>query len=322
MKETILSIQSPLGPPIELAQFTWRGTQPKKTISIVSGIQGNHLNGIYLCSRLVRFLNSVESGNEPGYYLKGVIKIIPTINLPAIQEGKGLWSFHDLDMNLAFPGNDQGEVPEQIAATVCRQTNDSQFGIILQSGDTHYDDAPHLLCLNPDGLAKNFARSLAIKNAREPKTSSTFRFCLYDQWVDQMITSVILSAGKPNHLDIPLCENILPGLINSLLWSEVLGNNQKKPIKYQMKFNRQSNEEFVTSHAGGFFIPTVKLGSEVTKGQKIGEIVDIHSNTTLESILSSSNGYLVTLRHHPMVYQSELLATLLGKPKFPFWPIK
>ena len=322
MKETILSIQSPLGPPTELAQFTWRGTQPKKTISIVSGIQGNHLNGIYLCSRLVRFLNSVESGNEPGYYLKGVIKIIPTINLPAIQEGKGLWSFHDLDMNLAFPGNDQGEVPEQIAATVCRQTNDSQFGIILQSGDTHYDDAPQLLCLNPDGLAKNFARSLAIKNAREPKTSSTFRFCLYDQWVDQMITSIILSAGKPNHLDIPLCENILPGLINSLLWSGVLGNNQKKPIKYQMKFNRQSNEEFVTSHAGGFFIPTVKLGSEVTKGQKIGEIVDIHSNTTLESILSSSNGYLVTLRHHPMVYQSELLATLLGKPKFPFWPIK
>ena len=322
MKETILSIQSPLGPPTELAQFTWRGTQPKKTIAIVSGVQGNHLNGIYLCSRLIRFLNSVESGNEPGYYLKGVIKIIPTINLPAIQEGKGLWSFHDLDMNLAFPGNDQGEVPEQIAATVCRQTNDSQFGIILQSGDTHYDDAPHLLCLNPDGLAKNFARSLAIKNAREPKTSSTFRFCLYDQWVDQMITSVILSAGKPNHLDIPLCENILPGLINSLLWSEVLGHNQKKPIKYQMKFNRQSNEEFVTSHAGGFFIPTVKLGSEVTKGQKIGEIVDMHSNTTLESILSSSNGYLVTLRHHPMVYQSELLATLLGKPKFPVWPSK
>ena len=106
MKETILSIQSPLGPPTELAQFTWRGTQPKKTIAIVSGVQGNHLNGIYLCSRLIRFLNSVESGNEPGYYLKGVIKIIPTINLPAIQEGKGLWSFHDLDMNLAFPGND------------------------------------------------------------------------------------------------------------------------------------------------------------------------------------------------------------------------
>ena len=322
MKEIILSIQSPLGPPTELLQFTWRRAQAKNTISIVSGIQGSHLNGIYLCSQLVRFLNSVESGKEPGYYLKGVIKIIPTTNLPAIQEGKGLWSFHDLDMNLAFPGNYQGEVPEQIAATVCRQTKDSQFGIILQSGDTHYDDAPHLLCLNPDGLAKDFARSLAIKNVREPKISSAFSLCLYDQWAGQMITSVILSAGKPNHLDIPLCETILPGLINSLLWSGVLGNDQKKSIRYQLKFNRQSNEQFVISHAGGFFIPIVKLGSEVKKGQKIGEIVDIHSNNTLESILSSSSGYLVTLRNHPMVYQGEVLAILLGKPKFPFWPIK
>ena len=84
MKETILSIQAPLGPPIELTQFIWEGTQPKNNISIVSGIQGNHLNGIYLCSRLVRFLNSVESGKESGYYLKGVIKIIPATNLPAI----------------------------------------------------------------------------------------------------------------------------------------------------------------------------------------------------------------------------------------------
>ena len=69
-------------------------------------------------------------------------------------------------------------------------------------------------------------------------------------------------------------------------------------------------------------MPIVKLGSEVTKGQKIGEIVDIHSNTTLESIFSSSSGYLVTLRNHPMVYQREVLAILLGKQKFPFWPIK
>ena len=91
MKETILSIPSPLGPSIDLTQFSWEGTRPKETVSIIAGIQGNHLNGIYLCSRLIRFLDSVEVGKEPNYYLKGRIKIIPAVNLPAIQEGKGLW---------------------------------------------------------------------------------------------------------------------------------------------------------------------------------------------------------------------------------------
>jgi uncharacterized protein len=319
VKETILSIQSPLGPPIELAQFNWKGPKPKNSISIVSGIQGNQLNGIYLCSRLIRFLNSVESGNEPGYYLKGTIKIIPAINSPAIFEGKALWSFHDLDMNLAFPGNDQGEVTEQIAASVYRHTKSSQFGIILQGADLNYNDAPHLFSLNPDGLAKDFSRSLGVKNVREPKNSPTFKLSLYSHWIDKMITSVVLSAGKENHLDITLCEAILPGLINSLLWTEALGNDQKKIIKYPVKFNRQNKEAFISSHAGGFFLPKVTLGSEIKKGQKVGDIFDIHSNSTLESVLASSSGYLVTLRNHPIIYQKEVIAVLLENPKFRFW---
>jgi uncharacterized protein len=320
VKEIILSIESPLGPPTQLVQFTWKGDKSTNTISIVSGIQGNHLNGIYLCSRLVRFLNLVELGKEPGYYLKGVIKIIPTINIPAVQEGKGLWSFHELDMNLSFPGSDQGEVTEQIAATVCRQTKDSQFGVILQSPDIHYNDAPHLICLNPDGFAKDFLKSLGMKFAREPIVSSNFKLSLYNQWMDQIITSVILSLGKPSHLDIDLCETIFPYLINSLLWTKVLGNDQKKPIKHQLRFNKRKHELFIRSHAGGFFLPAVKLGSEIKKGQLIGSIFDIHSNTLLESISANSSGYLVSLRDNPIVYQREILAILLVNPKFGFWP--
>ena len=322
MKETILSISSPLGPPVDLIQFSWEGALSKETISIVSGIQGNHLNGIYLCSRLIRFFNSVEAGKEPNYYLKGKIKIIPAVNLPAIQEGKSLWSFYNLDMNLAFPGNGQGEIVERIATAVYQHTKGSQFGIILQNAENHYEDDPHLFCLNPDGLTKDFARSLGPKNAREPKDSPIFRLCLYSQWMKQMITSVILSAGKPNHLDKPLCETLFSGLVNSFLWIGVLGNDRKKPKKYPLRFNRQNNEQFVFSHSGGFFLPMVKLGSEVKKGQKIGDVVDVYSGIVLESIVAQSSGYLVTLRNYPMVYQKEVLAVLLGKPRSRFWPFK
>ena len=319
MKETILSIQSPLGPPIELVQFTWKGSKPKNSVSIVSGIQGNQLNGIYLCSRLIRFLNSVESGEESRYYLKGAIKIIPAINSPAILEGKALWSLHDLDMNLAFPGNEQGEVTEQIANSVCRHTKDSQFGIIIQSADLNYNDAPHLFCLNPDGLVKDFSKSLGVRNVREPKNSPTFKLSLHSHWIDEMITSVVLSAGKANHLDITLCESILPGLINSLLWAGALGNDNKKIIKYKARFNKQNKEIFVSSHAGGFFLSRVKLGSEIQKGQKIGNIFNIYTNAILESVLANSSGYLVTLRNNSIVYQNEVLAVLLEKSKFIFW---
>ena len=320
MKETILSIPSPLGSPIDLLKFSWEGTRARETISIVAGIHGNHLNGIYLCSQLIRFLNSVEAGNEPDYYLNGRIEVIPAINLPAIQEGKRLWSFDDLDMDLAFPGSNQGEVTEQIANAVYQHTKDSQYGIILYNGDKHYEDAPHLVCLKPDGLTKDFARSLGLQNAREPENSNIFQLCLYNQWLDQKITSVILSAGKPNHLNILLCETLFPGLVNSLLWTGTLANIRKKTKKYSVRFNRSDREQFILAGSGGFFLSLVQVGSKIKKAQKIGEIVDLYSGVTHESLLAKSSGYVLTLRDYPVVYQKEVLAVLLEKHKFGFWP--
>ena len=321
MKEIILSIPSPLGSPtIDLWKFSWEGTRSKETTTIVAGLHGNHLNGIYLCSQLIRFLDTVEAGKAPGYNLNGRIKIIPAINLPAIQEGNRLWSFDGLDMDLAFSGNDQGETTEHTASMVYRHTKNSQYGIILHNGDNHYEDAPHMLCLKPDGLNKDFARSLGPLNAREPEKSPTFRLSLYSQWLDQKITSVIICAGKPNHLNISLCETLFSGIVNGLLWTGALTHNRKKPKKYPVRFNNREKEEFVFASSGGFFLPLVQPGSEVKKGQKIGEIIDLYSGITHESLLAKLSGQVVTLRDYPVVYQKEVLAILLEKQKFRFWP--
>lgn len=321
MKETILSISSPFGPSIDLLKFSWEGNSRNETISIVSGLHGNQLNGIYLCSRLTHFLDSVEAGKEPNYYLNGLINIIPAVNIPAIQEGNSLWSFNDLDTNLTFPGNKYGEISERIAATVYQHTKNSQFGIILKSANSHYDDAPHLSCLNLDRLTKDFASSLGPKILRGTKNSTILHLSLHKQWLEEM-SAVVLSAGKPNHLDQSLCETLFSGLVNSLLWTGVLGNDLKKPTKYQLQFTKENNEEFIVSHSGGFFLPAVKLGAEIETGQKIGDIVDLYSGIVLESFLSQSSGHLITLRDYPIVYEKELLAILLNKSKLSFWPFK
>ena len=113
-----------------------------------------------------------------------------------------------------------------------------------------------------------------------------------------------------------------PNLINSLLWAKVLGNDLKKPIKHQLRFNKRSHEQFILSNSGGLFLPAVKLGSKIKKGQIIGSIFDINSNALLELIEANSSGYLVTLRDNPMVHQKEILAILLMNPKFSFWPLQ
>jgi len=318
MQETILSIPSPLGSSIDLLKFSWEGIRPRTTTSIVTGIYGNHLNGIYICTKLINFLNSVELGKEPNYGLKGRITVVPTINLSAIEEGNRLWSFDDLDPNFLFPGNEQGEITERTAAAVYQHTKNSQYGIILHNGDNHYEDAPHMVCMKPDGLTKDFIRSFGLTNAREPDKSPITGLSLYNQWLEQRMASVILSAGKPNYLNIPLCEILFSGMINSLLWTEVLSHSHKKPKKYPVKFNKPDKEQFLFAGSGGIFLPLVKPGSEVKKGQKIGEIINLYSGVTHETILAKSNGYVLTLRDYPLVYQKEVLAIVLEKKSFVF----
>jgi hypothetical protein len=121
-------------------------------------------------------------------------------------------------------------------------------------------------------------------------------------------------------LDRALCETLFAGLVNSLLWTGVLVNKRKKAKKYPVRFNNRNNEKFVFAGAGGFFLLLVQPGSEIKKGQKIGEIVDMYSGTVIDSPLAQSDGYLVTLRDYPVVYQKEVLAVLLKKQKFSFWP--
>ena len=94
----------------------------------------------------------------------------------------------------------------------------------------------------------------------------------------------------------------------------------KKPKKFLVRFNSRDKEQFVFADSGGFFLPLIQPGSEIKKGQKIGEIVDLYSGVTHESLLAKSSGYVLTLRDYPVVYQKEVLAVLLEKHKFGFWP--
>ena len=62
------------------------------------------MNGLYINSLLTRFLDGVVAGYEPDFKLKGRVQIFPVVNIHAAQSGDRLWSYDDLDLDLAFPG--------------------------------------------------------------------------------------------------------------------------------------------------------------------------------------------------------------------------
>ena len=280
MKEKVLSIPTPFGAPLDLYKNTWGKTGD--TLSIVSGLQGDHLNGMYLNSRLSQFLDSVVEGIDPNYTLKGRVVSFPVANLNAIQSGSKLWPYDGLDMDLAFPGNPQGETTEALASAIYTHTADSYWGFILQSAPPHYEDAPHLLTLKVDGRIKNLCRDLQIETARKINESTKANLLYHLHVLD--IAAVTLSAGSPRTLNRPQCETLFQGIVNFMVAERILHDKRKSKPEENTKpqFYEATDEVNVLATTAGMFLKEVKVGTTVQKGQQIGEIRDIYSGKRLE----------------------------------------
>jgi uncharacterized protein len=313
VKEKVLSIPTPFGGPLDLYKNTWG--KSGDTLSIVSGLQGDHLNGIYLNSLLSQFFDSVVKGIDPNYTLKGRVVSFPVANLNAIQSGSKLWIYDGMDMDLAFPGNPQGETTEALASAIYTHTADSYWGLILQSAPPHYENAPHIQTLKVNGKIKKLCRDLQIKTAR--KINESTKANLLNHWHVQDIAAITISAGSPQNMNRPQCETLFQGIVNFMVAEKLLNDKRKLKPEENTKpqFYEANDEVEVLAGTAGMFLKEIKVGTAVQKGQQIGEIRDIYSGKRLEKITASAEGFIVTLRQYPIVYEKEPIATILSKKK-------
>ena len=313
MKEKILTLPNPFGGDLKLYKNTWgKSGEP---LSIVSGLQGDHLNGMFLNSHLTQFLDSIVDGLDPHYTLTGQVQTFPVVNANAVQSGSRLWPLDGMNMDLAFPGNPDGETAEAIASTIWQHTKDSFWGIILQSAPPHYEHAPHIQTYKPDGRVKKMYRDLQIETVRRQKESSTQKVNLFHQWQD--ISSVILSAGSPRTINLQQCETLFQSILNFMKAEGILKDHRNKKSEHKTKTRiYQSDEEIaVRTRTAGMFLKEVKVGNHLKQGQIIGEVRDIYSGKRLEEITAPEDGLLITLRQYPIVYEKEPMAIILTAKK-------
>ncbi len=320
MKKEILNIPTPFGEPLILYKNQW-GPESGDTLSIVSGLQGDRLNGLMVASRLSRFLNDVESGNEAGYQIQGCIQIFPVVNYKAWETGSAHWPFDGQDVDLTFPGMESGELTETICNTVIQHTAESDYGIILQTGEKHYEEAPHVKLIAPNRKRRTLTRSLGFHTVREVAESPSLILNLAKQWDLMGLHPFILCAGKSQTYHPQYCDLLLDGIVNFMRAEGLLSHHREKASQRETAFFDAQSEYPVLTREAGLFYPEPVIGTTVKEGEKLGEVRDLYQGTVLEQIHAPEEGYVVTLRDHPMVHEKELVAILLGeKNRRWFWP--
>jgi uncharacterized protein len=319
--EKSLTIQGPCGEAGSLQFSTWDGKKRFDSISIVTGLQGNEVNGTYVALKLANFISKVEAGKSKGYRLLGKVQIIPVVNFLAFEEGKKSWAFDELDLSFAFPGNSNGEVSEKICQEILKITMDATYGVVLESADSCYLDFPHVNIWNSDRKLKKAANSLQLGAVRICEESPHFQTQLVRFWMDREIQSLSVSCGKLSSLNIPSSKLIVEGLINLMVCLDILELTEEPKEKKKIPFFNPGDQSTILANESGFFVPEVTVGEYVEEEQVLGKVLEVQTGSMLEEVVAPKPGLLLTIRDYPTVYQSEVLAQILTpKQGLSFWP--
>lgn len=142
MKEEILfTIDAPYRPALPVRG--WRFGNPEgRDLAVMGALRGNEIQQMYVCGRLISALQTAES--EGALSPDCGILVVPCANQFSMNVGRRFWAADNTDINRMFPGYDQGETTQRIAARLFGALQGYRWGVHLTSFYLPGDHLPHV----------------------------------------------------------------------------------------------------------------------------------------------------------------------------------
>ncbi len=246
---------------LNIPVFVARGARPGPTLCVTAGIHGDEINGVEVARR-------VFVGTDPKA-LAGTLVTLPMLNADGFRSGSRYLSDRR-DLNRYFPGSSRGSVASIIAdALFTHVVSDCDALVDLHTASFHRTNAPQIRVDVDDArsfeLARHFSGGIIIAG-KGPRGS------LRREAVEAGVPAIIYEAGEPMRFEP---DKIEPGVEGVRSVMRFLGMLQGKPVLIPAdRIFRGSTWSRVPAGKAGFFFPEADLGDRVTRGQKIGYVVD------------------------------------------------
>lgn len=261
---------------IQFPFYLIEGKEEGPTICVTAGIHGCEYASIIAAIRLYKKLNPVE--------VKGNIKIIPIVNLPAFKNRiMSVCPVDNKNLNGLFPGNKNGSYSEQLVFKLFNGfIKGSDYYLDLHGGDLFEKVIPFVIVHKSsnkavDQKAKELAENYGTKDI-------LFTTLNGDTYQDQGFTfsyaaengipAIQAEQGGIGQVEEKDVLNHINGLYNVLKFVGSLKGtfSQKNKINY---FNQYA---YVRSNHEGIFYHRCKIGDQVNEGDELGIIEDFLGN--------------------------------------------
>jgi len=306
MIETVIKAPLPVGEALVIRKNRITGKKPKsRRLAVVTGTHGDELEGQYVAWQLARIL---EQKKEK---LRGTVDIYPALNPLGISTiYRGLPGF-DLDMNRIFPGNRRDTMFHYITNGIVRDIKGADLCIDIHASNIFLREIPQVRIneitadvLTP--LAKLLNMDYIWIHGAATVLESTLAYSL-----NAIKTkTLVVEMGVGMRITPDYGDQLITGILSVMSHLGML-EEPAPPVK-QPVVSTDGSVAFINAGESGFFMPQVKHGEYVKKGQPLGLIADALDGGTKEKLVSPVDGLVFTLREYPVVNEGSLIARILG----------
>lgn len=281
-------------------------TGKEKRISLVTGIHGDELLGMYVLYEIQR---RIEKERDR---LTGILDIYPAINPLGIDSiSRGLPQ-SDIDMNHIFPGNENGNLTEYMASRLIDDIIGSDLCIDVHASDIFLKEIVQVRMQKQDEAKLLSFAKMANADLVWISASATVKEATLAHTLNMMgVPTLAIEAGSGMRIDRDYGNQIVEGILYILnqegIWQGEVTNVRVPAVAYA------EDVDYANANASGVFMPAVDIGDRVCRGQQIGEIVNALKGTVEEIIAAPCDGKIITVRQYPIVYHGALMYRILRK---------
>ncbi|MBT3920951.1 MAG: succinylglutamate desuccinylase [Nitrospina sp.] len=310
--QCIFSIQTPVGPPVEIIRHTFpsQSAKPIKRVSLVAGLHGDELEGLYICHRLMQALKKLEDKNPSA--LKGEVNIYPAVNPQALETGTRLWPFFSVDINRTFGENNTPSLTADTAKAL--------FGDIKSHSDLVVDfhaSNLQLMELPQIRIIQNFEKTLVpfaqlcnVDLIWVHPHAEIFESTLGYNLNQARVPTLVIETGICLRIHQNYCDQIVLGILNLLRRTGTLDLKEPSIEVTPARLVQPEYVAMIQANHAGLFIQQAEIGQALNQGDKIGDLIDPVEGQVLEEIFSPCSGLLFTLREYPLTGKGAPLARI------------
>ncbi|HXH02214.1 MAG TPA: M14 family metallopeptidase [Candidatus Competibacteraceae bacterium] len=305
------TLEAPLGSAFRLQYHDLGPRERPPRLALVAGLSGLELNGVFVLARLADFLTSLERRGD-GPRLRERVLILPAVNLSGLNARSRTWSYEDSDLNRAFPGSEEGDSSQRIAAAVLELTRPAYYRVDVHSSNLDIEELPQVRLYAPNDDERASACLFGLPAILERPLNPHFGASLAHAWRQYGGENFVIQSGLAGQLQPGHCETVFRALLAFLERTDMVEGLSLADMEEDLHYFGLDQTLPLLAGQPGLFVPRIELGRWVQAGERLGSVYDGFGGQVRAEVLAPVGGLVASLRRQPLAYAGDLLVRLLS----------